>query len=61
MQDLGKRHIAYGVEKEYLPVMERSVMYAMEELLDTAFTKEDRQAWPIVFHFMITNMIKGMK
>lgn len=61
MQDLGKRHISYGVESEYLPVMERAVMYAMEEILDNQFTRDDRQAWQLIFHFMITNMVKGMK
>lgn len=61
LQDLGRRHIAYGVETEYLPIMERAVMYAMEELLDNQLTKEDRQSWQVVFSFMMTHMIKGMK
>ena len=59
--DLGQRHIGYGVRSEYLPVMERAVMYAMEELLDDKFTKDDRNSWRSVFQFMITNMKKGMK
>jgi len=59
--DLGKRHIGYGVKPEYLPIMERAVMYAMEEILDDKFTKEDRNSWQTVFHFMIANMVEGMK
>jgi len=59
--DLGKRHIGYGVKSEYLPVMERAVMFAMEEILADHFTKDDRNAWQVVFHFMITHMVTGMK
>ena len=32
--DLGKRHVGYGVTSDYLPIMERGVMYALEEVLD---------------------------
>lgn len=41
--------------------MERAVMYAMEELLEDKFTREDRNSWQVVFHFMIQHMIIGMK
>lgn len=59
--DLGKRHISYGVSSDYFPVMEKAVMYMLEELLDDMLTKKDRQAWQVIFHFMISNMMKGMK
>lgn len=59
--DLGKRHIGYGVESEYLPVMERAVVYTLEELLGNGFTRDDRNAWGVIFHFMITHMVAGMK
>ena len=58
--DLGKRHVAYGVKLEFLPIMERAVLHAMEEMLAKKFTSKDRKSWELVFHFMITNMIKGM-
>lgn len=60
-EDFGRRHIGYGVQSEYLPIMERAVMYALEELLDNQFSKEDRNSWQVIFHFMITHMVKGMK
>jgi len=59
--ELGKRHIGYGVQAEYLPIMERAVMHALEEILDDGFTKSDRNAWQVVFHFMITHMVEGIK
>ena len=58
--DLGKRHIAYGVKTEFLPSMERAVMYALEDMMDDSLTKEDRAAWGSVFTFMIRTMVKGM-
>lgn len=59
--DLGKRHIAYGVHIAYLPMMERSVMYALEGILGDKLTREDRGSWQVVFQFMIEHMTKGMK
>jgi hemoglobin-like flavoprotein len=59
--DLGQRHIAYGVSKEYLPVMENAVLYALEELLDSKFSKADRYSWQVVFRFIISNRMEGMK
>lgn len=59
--ELGRRHIAYGVQSEYLPVMERAVMYALDELLHEGLTRAERSSWQVVFHFMISHMIKGMK
>lgn len=61
LKDLGKRHIGYGVSSDYFPVMERSVMYTLEEILGDKLTKSDRAAWQEIFHFMISNMTKGMK
>jgi hemoglobin-like flavoprotein len=58
--DLGQRHIAYGVKLEYLPIMERAVLHAMEEMIPK-FSSKDRKSWELVFHFMISNMIKGMR
>ena len=59
--ELGKRHIAYGVKLEFLPIMERAVLHAMDEMLTSNFTSKDRRSWQLVFHFMITNMVKGMQ
>ncbi|GKY93941.1 hypothetical protein MPSEU_000361000 [Mayamaea pseudoterrestris] len=59
--DLGKRHIAYGVQPEYFPIMERAVMYALDGILDDKLTRDDRGSWQVIFQFMIENMTKGMK
>jgi hemoglobin-like flavoprotein len=60
LNGLGKRHIAYGVKEQYLPVMEKAVVYAMDELLGKGFSRSDRDSWKDVFYFMVTEMIQGM-
>lgn len=59
LQALGKRHIKYGVPPEFFPIMERAVLYALDELLHEKFTKDDRQSWETIFHFIISHMVKG--
>lgn len=61
LHDLGRRHVSYGVDPSFLPVMERAVMYALEEFLDGRFTREDRKSWQAIFHFMVSSMMQGMK
>lgn len=61
LMDLGKRHASYGVQPDHLPVMEKSIMYAIEELVGNKVTREDRNSWQTVFHYLITHMRKGMK
>jgi len=61
LQALGKRHIKYGVPSEFFPIMERAVVYALDELLHEKFTKEDRHSWELIFHFIISHMVIGMK
>ena len=58
--DLGQRHIAYGVQATYLPIMERAVIYALEGILEDNLTREDRGSWQVIFQFMIEHMTKGM-
>ena len=60
LMELGKRHVSYGVHPTYLPIMERAVMFALEELLGNSLQRQDRDAWQVVFHFMIFNMQKAM-
>jgi hemoglobin-like flavoprotein len=59
--ELGQRHVGYGVTADYLPVMERAVMYALEGILEDKLTREDRGSWQVVFHFIIDHMTKGIK
>jgi methyl-accepting chemotaxis protein len=59
--DLGKRHVRYGVKADYLSMMGRSVIYALEQQLGAKFTLEDVKDWTMVFRLMVSKMILGMK
>jgi hemoglobin-like flavoprotein len=61
LQRLGKRHIRYNVNPEFLPTMEVAVLFAMDELLGEEFTKQDRASWQVIFYFMVMMMQAGMK
>jgi hemoglobin-like flavoprotein len=58
--DLGRRHIQHGVHKSYLPIMQRSVVDSLSQILGRHFTEDDREAWKVIFKFLISHMIKGM-
>lgn len=58
---LGARHKAYGLKPRNLFSLEHSLFYAMEELLEDTFTREERRAWEEVFQMIIEAMYDGMK
>lgn len=59
--ELGKRHLSYGVSAEYLPIMERAVMFAMDSILGEKLSRFERGSWQVVFKFMIDHMTEGIK
>jgi hemoglobin-like flavoprotein len=61
LHDLGKRHIQYGVKPEYLSMMGRSVIFALDQILGKSFTLDDVKDWTAVFQLMVSQMILGMK
>lgn len=60
LKDLGRRHFSFGVDSGYLPIMERSVLHAIEELTNGNLTDEDRKAWKALFTFILDCMMEGM-
>jgi hemoglobin-like flavoprotein len=61
LKAMGKRHSAYGVPPEYLPVMGKALINALEKALKDNFTTSDKQAWEEVFELMVKQMTLGMK
>lgn len=61
MRRLGRRHKGYGVPTKFLPLMEKAVLYAMEEILHDRFTRDERNSWHIVFHFLTDRMADAME
>jgi hypothetical protein len=57
---LGVRHIKYGVEPEYLPLMGKSLLYSLRKVLKEELTEDDELAWETVFDFLVLHMTKGV-
>ena len=57
---LGKRHKGYGVISRHLFSMEHAVIFALEEMLDKNFTRQDRRAWELIFQMIIKAMTEGL-
>jgi hypothetical protein len=59
---LGVRHIKYGVQPEYLPLMlGKSLLYSLRNILKEKLTAEDELAWETVFDFLVLHMTKVVK
>jgi len=49
VEQLGKRHIAYGVRKEHYDTVGASLLWTLEQGLGPDFTPEVKQAWTKVY------------
>lgn len=58
---LGRRHVAYGVRPEYLPMMSQAVIYALMELLGDNLSSDDYKGWVAVFNMTVAKMTVGMQ
>jgi len=45
VQDLGRRHVGYGVEAQHYDTVGAALLWTLEKGLGPAFTHETRQAW----------------
>jgi hemoglobin-like flavoprotein len=49
VQQLGKRHIAYGVKKEQYDTVGQALIWTLEQGLGADFTPETKEAWVKVY------------
>jgi hemoglobin-like flavoprotein len=63
MTDLGKKHIAYGVKPEYMPLMQQSIVRMLKSMLteQNGFTDEDEVAWQAVLSALIADMTRAQR
>lgn len=59
LQDLGKRHVAYRVEKSHYDTVGAALLGTLEAGLGEAFTKDVKQAWTDVYGVMASVMIEA--
>ena len=56
VQDLGKRHVAYGVADKDYDTVGTALISTLEIGLDKAFTDDVREAWVTVYTVLSTTM-----
>jgi hemoglobin-like flavoprotein len=63
MTDLGRKHIAYGVKPEYMPLMQQSIVLMLKSLLTekNGFTEKDEKAWQAVLSALVADMTRAQR
>jgi hemoglobin-like flavoprotein len=56
VQDLGRRHAAYGVEDRHYTVVGAALVWTLEQELGKSFTAEVEQAWRTAYRVLSTTM-----
>jgi len=56
VQDLGRRHVAYGVRRAHYDTVAAALIWTLEQGLGGAFTPEVRQAWVATYTLLATTM-----
>jgi len=58
---LGMRHINYGVSEQHWQVLGRALDTTLREILAEGYTQEVQSAWNMVYGFMSSIMIEGLR
>lgn len=56
VQDLGVRHVGYGVEDAHYDTVGTALLWTLEQGLGDGFTPETREAWTEVYTLLATTM-----
>jgi len=59
VQQLGKRHAAYGVEPRHYDLVGAALLWMLDHVLREAFTPPVRDAWTAVYELLATTMQAG--
>jgi hemoglobin-like flavoprotein len=59
VEDLGKRHVAYGVKDEHYATVGAALLWTLEKGLGDAFTDDVKEAWVEVYGVLSTTMKKA--
>lgn len=57
VEELGVRHVDYGIQPEYYNTAGEALMWTLEQGLDHAFTPEVREAWATAYSILANTMI----
>lgn len=59
VQDLGKRHVGYGVKPEHYTTVGGALLWTLEQGLGSAFTPPVKEAWTITYQTLATVMMEA--
>lgn len=59
VQDLGRRHVGYGVQKQHYATVGEALLWTLEQGLGEAFTPEVKEAWANVYGLLSSVMIEA--
>ena len=57
VQELGRRHIGYGVKPEHYTTVGGALLWTLEQGLGDAFTPEVKDAWAVTYGLLSSVMI----
>lgn len=57
VQELGKKHVGYGVRKEHYATVGGALLWTLDKGLGEAFTPEVKEAWTVVYTALSNVMI----
>lgn len=61
VQQLGKRHVAYGVKDEHFPIVGEALLWTLEQGLGDEWNDELKEAWATTYALLASTMIAAMK
>ncbi len=56
VRELGRRHVAYGVQDEHYDTVAQALLWTLEQGLGDQFTPETREAWVTAYTLLATTM-----
>lgn len=59
VEELGARHVSYGVRDEHYAIVGEALIWALSEGLGTAYTHEVQSAWIVLYDLMAQVAIRG--
>ncbi|HEX2835659.1 MAG TPA: protein kinase [Thermoanaerobaculia bacterium] len=57
LQELGRRHAAYGVRVDHYPAVEACLLYTIEAMMGDDFNLDVKLAWTRIYNFIAETMI----
>ena len=61
IQDLGRRHVGYGVKEEYYTTVGEALLWTLEQGLGADFTPEAKEAWTEAYKLLSGVMINAAR